>query len=487
MSLPAVILNELDGQLGVLPDGRKALAIAGPAGSGPLDTPVTIARTTDVLSTFTGGQLVHAACYAIRNYGVPVTLVRTGATTAATEETIDTTGVTGTSVVTYGADTTADDDYDLYFKVIAGGTIGTAGITYQWSLDGGLTLSPVTALGTANTFNFPNSGGVGFAFAAGTLGAGSIVRGRTHGPKPNGTEVGTALDKLRLTTIQWDLLELAFDIDATLFDAVETSFGTGIMKRRAWMGSARCPTNAETEATYKTALDGIFGAKATTRGLLCAGAADITSGADFRKYRRPIVHAVAPRLANVSEEIDIADIDLGTLPGVSIRDESGNVKHHDEAANPGLDDSRFCTLRTDDDYQGVFVTNPRILSTSGSDFEFMQHRRVMNLFRTVLDRYLKKRLSKPIIVSRKTGKILASEADAIDAEMNALCEAVLMATPKASGGGLSGGAFARVSRNDVLLSTKTLTGQGGLIPLAYPKAILFDIGMRNPALQIVQV
>lgn len=486
MSLPAVILNELDGQLGVLPDGQRALALAGVATAGPLNTPIGFSRTTDVISTFTRGPLVHAACYHIKTYGTPITIVRTGQTTAATVETIDVTGVTGTSVVTYGGDTTAEDDFDLWFKVVNGGTIGTAGITFQYSYDGGFNYSPVTALGTANSFVFPNSGGISFAFAAGTLVAGDLVKGRTHAPKPNSSEVGAALDSLRLTTIQWDIAELAFDIDGTLFDAIEVGFGSGKMKRAMWVASARCPTNGETEAAYKTALDGIFGVKATTRGVVCAGAADITSGADSLKYRRPIVHAIAAKLANVTEEIDIAAIDVGNLPGVSIRDANGNVRHHDESANPGLDDSRFCVLRTHDDAQGVFTNNPRLFSAAGSDFEFAQHRRVMNLFRETVNRYFTRRLSKPIIVSKKTGKILESEAAAMDAEANALCDSVLMAKPKMSGGGLNG-RFVRVSRNDILLSTKKLTGQAAGVPLAYPKAIEFDIGFRNPALQIVQV
>jgi hypothetical protein len=70
----------------------------------------------------------------------------------------------------------------------------------------------------------------------------------------------------------------------------------------------------------------------------------------------------------------------------------------------------------------------------------------------------------------------------MDAAANALVRSVLMQKPKASGGGLAGGKFVAVSRNDNLLSTRTLTGQGGIVPLAYPKAITFDIGFRNPAL-----
>src|SRR5690242_4339847 len=155
MSVPSVTLNELDGQLGVLPAGTRMLALFGPAASGPLNLPAAFGRTTDVISNYTAGAMVHAACYTIENYGIPVVLCRTGETTIATEATIDTTGVLGTSVVTYDTDTQANDDYDLWFKVINGGTIGVAGITFQWSLDGGRTPSAVTALGTSTTFVFP--------------------------------------------------------------------------------------------------------------------------------------------------------------------------------------------------------------------------------------------------------------------------------------------------------------------------------------------
>jgi hypothetical protein len=66
-----------------------------------------------------------------------------------------------------------------------------------------------------------------------------------------------------------------------------------------------------------------------------------------------------------------------------------------------------------------------------------------------------------------------------------------MAKPMASGGGFSagngrpGGDFIRVLRTDNILSTKTITVQGAIVPLAYPKVINFDIGFRNPALQVV--
>jgi hypothetical protein len=478
---PSVTQHELDGALGVQPAGKAYFALVGPADSGPIATPAAFARTQDIVSNFGGGPLVEAACYHVATYEEPVLLVRTTATVAATESTIDTTKVTGTSAVTLGADTTANDDYEAYFIVTSGGTIGTGPISYQWSLDGGRTLSPITALGTANTMTFPASGGVGLAFGAGTLVTGDVVTFRTTAPNWNSTDLGVALAALKASTTAWDVVEIVGPIDATSFAAIGTSFGA--MPEKAWIGSTRIPSIAESEATYLTSLTGVFGGLAATNGMLCAGSALITSGVSFRQYQRPISHAVAPLAVSVSQEIDISAIDVGLLPGVQIRDKNGNVFLHDESVNPGLDDARFCVLRTWDGEQGVYVNNPNLFSPTGSDFQYFQHRLVINLLKRTSRLFFQRRLSKPIIVDAKTGFILESEAAEIEASANAVIRGVLMATPMVSGGAFGKLGFVKLSRTDNLLSTKTLNVQEGCVPLAYPKAIIVNTGFVNPIVQ----
>lgn len=492
MAIGTVNLIEQDGRLGVLPAGFKYLAVMGNSDSGPLNTPAIVSRTKDLLGTYGRGAMVHAASYAINSMGIPVVVVRTGASTAATEATIDVTGVTGTSVVTYGADTTANDDYELWFQVVTGGTIGTAGITYRASLDGGRTPGPVTALGTATSYVFPNSGGVGFAFAAGTLVAGDVVRGRTVGPVYNSTELGAGLTALKQSNIQWEGVELCGALDSTLFDAVEAAgFAgtTGVMPKRWWMGHARLPTTGEADSAYQTSIIGVLGGKATTHGGIAAGAAKIISGIDFAAYRRPPSHALAARLASVKGHIDIADANLGALPGVDIRDASGNLDDHDERIHGGLDDARFLTLTTYDDgeIQGVYPTNPNLFSASGSDFKYYQHRRVINIARNAVQAYFTRVLSRPLKVNRKTGKILESEAVRLERGASAAVFAALMAEPMASGGGFADGSFVKLSRDDLILSTFTLSGQCSVVPLAYPKTINIEIGYTNPALILRQV
>lgn len=476
MSQPSVEVTELDGALGVLPSGVNALAIIGTSSIGTVASPVALARTADVASGFGAGQLVEGASYWIRNYGRPALCCKATSATPGSSSVVTHSGA-GTSVVTVSVGT-ALDEFEVRLRFATGGTIGVAGITFYYSLDGGRNEIGPISLGIANTYVVPDSGTT-VAFAAGTVLAAQTESYTTTAPAFDSAGVAAAIAALKASSIPWDLVMIVGPVDATIIDAIETAFGS--IPEKAYLCGFRKPTAAETEATYKTAFDTAFGAKATTKGGVCAGGAEITSGVSFRKYWRPIVMAAAARIAFRDDEEDAAEIDHGALPGVSIRDSAGNPKHHDESVNPGLDASRAITLRTWDDTQGVYINNPRLLSAAGSDFEFVQHRRVMNVAKRALRLYFQRRLSKKILVDRRTGFILENEAKEIESGANAVLRAVLLTKPKASSATVS------VSRTDLILSTKTLSVTAVIVPLAYPKTISLTIGFRNPALTVTAV
>lgn len=491
MSQPAVNITELDGALGILPEtAGRLLALEGVCSSGPTDTPATFARVTDIRSTFGDGPLVEAATYYVEKYGKPVVLVRTGQTVLGdfpAGSVVVRVGA-GTSVITVdNAGTAPWDDYEFYFKVIAPGTIGVAGITFQWSLDGGRNLSAVTALGTAADFSFPLSGASGseakIEFAAGTLVVGDIATFRGDAPNWDSTEIAAALDALFASTVNWENVHVVGVVDGTTFDVIDPKFTGAITsgKYRGWIGHTRMPNLAETEAAYLTAMAAIFDSKATVHGEICSGAAKTISGVSARQYRRPTSFALASREGNVSEEINIADVNLGTLPGISIRDANGNPDEHDESNNPGLDDARFSVLRTWEGIQGVYPNRPRILSAAGSDFDLFTKRRVLNITHAALRIFFIRRLNKPILVDTTSGFILESEALEIESGARAVMRSVLLAKPKASGVQFV------LSRTDNILSTKTLTGTARVIPLAYPETIELEVGFLNPALTVQTV
>jgi hypothetical protein len=412
------------------------------------------------------------------NAGDFVTFTTTAPVQASAGELV--TAIAGNSVPTLDDTTHPNDDYEVFVRVVSGGTRGVAGITYQWSLDGGRTLSPLTALGTATSIVIPGSGGVKIDLSAGTLVAGDTLAFPTVAPRWNGTELASALDALIASAVQWEIVHVVGAIDPDAFDIVELKI-TGAMgsgKEHAWAGNTRMPVGAETEANYLASLAAALGSKATRHGDFCAGACKLTSSVTGRKYRRPIAFAVAAREASVSEEINTADINLGPLAGASIRDANGNPDEHDEAINPGLDDARFTVLRTWEGVAGVYVNRPRLFSPEGSDFQLLPHRRVLNLAHASLRAYFVRRLNQPVLVDRTSGFILEAEALEIEAGARAVLAATLLAKPKASG------ALFTLSRTDNLLSTKTLTGQARVIPLAYPEFIELDLGFYNPALQL---
>lgn len=482
MGVPAVNQTELDGALGVLPPSSgELLALAGYSSSGTVATPATYGSATALATDFGVGPLVEAAARHIATTGKPVCVCNTGKTTDGSYSAVTTTRVgSSTCAVTAHAATKPNDDLEVYIRIVAGGTIGIAGITFVYSFDGGRTLSQTTALGTVSTYVLDATLGVQIDLAAGTLSAGDYFSFRTVAPAPNTTQIGVALAALAASQINWKICEMAFAMGTGDFDQVETSFASMFTagKFRAWVGSIRTPDLAESEATYLAAMSG-FAAKSTKCGELCAGACEFPSGISGRIYRRPISMVIGSREAAVTAQIDIADITLGALVGVSITDALGAPKHHDETANPGLDDARFTTLRTWEGRSGVFVTRPRIFSSAGSDFYLMPHRRVMNLARTISRAYLEERLSKPIVVDATTGFILEEEAVEIESGCNARLRAVLGPAPMASG-------WREVlARNDNLLSTRTLTATTRIIPLAYVEWISESIGFTNPALQVV--
>jgi hypothetical protein len=476
MSQPSVIITEIDGALGVLPTSAgQLLAFMGHSTSGPLNLPATFARASDMSGTFGEGPMVEAAAYELSTTGRPVLVVRTDASIVAVLGAVTKAG-TGTATTPTIAGI-PNDDYDLMIHWLNDGTIGTTGLTYQVSYDGGRTTGSVTALALATTIV---TGGVTWTLGTGTIKAGDTYSSRVKAPSWNSADIAPALLALGQTTVAWEQLVMVGELpDAPTAGAIDSAILALAAKGkfRSWMASARVPNAGESEATYLSVMSTAFSGFATTHGTLCAGACKVVSGVTGRQYRRPVVFALAAAQV-VSEEIDTADINLGALPGVAIRDANGNVDEHDESAYPGLDDARFTVLRTWDGYPGVYINRPQIFAVPGSDFDIIPNRRVMNLADAILRNYFVRRLNRPIRVDMTTGFILEGDAVEIEGGANAALRSGLLAQPKASGVKFV------LSRTDNVLSTKTLHGVSRVLPLAYPEWIYVENGFYNPALAI---
>jgi len=477
MTLPQVIITERDGALGVLPPSAGRLTVfVGCCSSGPLNQPATFARVPDLISMFKDGPNVEAAAFYIANTGRPIVFVRAETTVPGSVGVITHTG-TGTSVMTISpTEHTPVDSYQYIIVIDVGGVIGTAGIMYSMSYDGGYTFGPSTPLGTSTEIVLPT--GVTLLLAAGTLVTGDLFTATGVGPNYDGPSLTAALAALGLSATVYDQVVLTGPIIGSMVGIADQFVATmrARGRMRSWLGCARMNDDGEAFAAYQTFLQGAFGGVQTIHGAVTAGAARITSAVSGRYYRRPLLNGFTALQCNVSEEVNTADVNLGPIPSAAIMDRNGNPIEHDEALNPGLDDLRFVTARSWDGYPGVYITRPRLLSNETSDFQIIPYRRVLNLAEEALRSYFIRRLNKPIRVDTATGFILEADAVEIEGGAVAVMRSVLLAKPKASDVQFS------LSRIDNVLSTKTLTGVARVLPLAYPEFIELEVGFYNPAI-----
>lgn len=453
---------------------------------------LVVYRSDDAGATWVQQQIVSMLTnvdFAITGTGISVALsagtlvagdVATFSTTAHVNASAGTLVVTGagTAAITLDASTHPNDDYEIQIRFINGGTRGVDGITYRESRDGGRTETPLKQLGTATSIVVANTGGVKVDIGAGTILAGQKISFPTVAPCWNNTELGTALDALKASAIKKGLIRIVGPIDGTAFDVITTKLPE---KKYCWVGNTRMSVGAETEANYFASLAAAFSSRATKNGMLCAGAVRLISQISGLNYRRPAADVIGALQGSVSEEVDIAAVDVGLLKGVSVRDENGNpiVGLHDETANPGLDDARFAVVRTwgDDDEspEGCYTNRPRLFSPEGSDFYLVPHRLVMNIAHAVVTAFFIHRLSKEIVVNKKTGYALESELLEMETGATNALRAALLEKPKASD------AYVTLSRTNNLLAKQPLTGDYFVVPLAYPEDVALSGGFSNPA------
>ncbi|WP_437279345.1 DUF2586 family protein [Sorangium sp. So ce375] len=466
---PSVEIEVLDNQLDIRAPQDAVLAVAATASSGPLGVSAPVTQTQALVDTYVSGPLVEACAYAIERFGLTVLPVLTDSSVAGGYGTL-TDGITGTSEPTLDATAEPIDEYEVVIRFKSGGTIGTTGITYWRSYDGGRTglksTDPVYALGTATKLTVPGGGAIDFG--AGTIIANDQLSYPTTAPGFSAAELGAALTSLRLTQARWTSLLVYGDLDATklsTLDAGLEAMHTAGRERRA-VAHARKPTPGESEATYLSAMITAFGASASRRVALCAGGAKIDSSISRRRYRRSPALAVGALAAAVSEEIDLAELAYGPLPGVAIADGNGNPDEHDERINPGLDDQRFLSLRSWEGRAGVWVNNPRLFAPVGSDFLYLQYGRIVDVACTVARTELEPILNRGVLVRTDgSGRIDPALALAIEGQINARLGSALVGNRKATA------VVFTLSRTDDVLRTGAIGWQVRVIPLAYLKKL----------------
>ncbi len=467
-----------DGRLGAVPVSTDEInVVIGCSSQGPTQQMYPTRSKKKLIETFGDGPGVEAGAYDLDS-GAPIIYIRTPNTNAGTNSDVDDTGAVGTSVVTLTG--VPYDSFDGIVLVTTGGTIATAGIKFKYSLDEGRTYSPEVALGVAVTYAIPRSG-LTLNFAAGTLVAADKFTFSTEEPKWSTADLLAAYDVLAASTQEWGFAQVvgkASASEATSVDGYMTS--AEAQYRYAFtILEARDINDAESEATWLASLISDYNSFASVRVAVAAGHCLIASPVSGRLYRRPAAWLAARRAKRAAVHVDLARVKDNNLTAAKFGNpEDGDTRiYHDNRVTPGLDAARFITLTTHIGKQGLFITNANMMAPSGSDFRWIQFRRVMDVACRTVRRSMLEQLSNNVRLNKTTGFILEKDAKDIESGLNASLSDTILSKGSATD------ATGILSRENNILSTDTLDVDVNVIPLGYLKTINVTIGFLNPVRQ----
>ncbi len=362
------------------------------------------------------------------------------------------------------------DAYSVIVTITTGGALGTAVFTY--SVDGGNSVSGQIATPTgAGKYAIANTGVV-MTFA-GTFTAGDTYSWTTTSAGFSTSDLTTALVALRAAAPEWGFVHVV----ATWANAAGAASAAAIMDTqmaaaevqfRFAFGIIECPTASESDSTVATA----FATFASARTMVVAGDVGAVSPINGRILRRNAAWIVSAHLAGIQP---------GEHPGfVGSSKAIKNVAslYRDEAKTPFLDAQRFTTMRTLAGRAGYFITRGMMMAPSGSDFNQVQRRRVMDVACRITRQAELPYLNGSVRINPTNGTIDERDAQQFEAKVNSQLTSGVVSTGDASASSVV------VNRSANILSTSTLPVSVRITPLGYTEYIANNIGFTNPALSV---
>lgn len=357
------------------------------------------------------------------------------------------------------------DVYDVQIEIQTSGGLGVGAFVY--SLDGGNNASAVIAIPADGIYPIPGTGLV-LTFAD-TFTAGDLYTFSTTAAGYTSSDVNAALDVATAGPTEWDhvhIVGMAADVEdaLTVATGVQVKMNAAEVAYRYAYAVVELPTH-EGDAAVAAAVASF----AALRVMLCAGDADMVSPITGRVHRRNCAWAVTGRIAGIKPGEDPAWVGRGALNGVK-------GLYRDEAQTPLLDEGRMTTLRTHRGRPGYYITNGRIAAPGGSDFTYVQNRRVMDLACRITRAAELPYVNQLVHVDEETGFIDEKDAQQFEADVASQLRTGVVAPGNASG------ASVVLARNINLLSGAEQPVTVRVVPLAYLKNIETSIGFQNPAL-----
>ncbi len=391
----------------------------------------------------------------------PIIFIGMAVTTAGASANLVTTGKLGTSVFTVTG--TIFEETSAVFTVVNGGTVGTSGITFTLSLDGGRT-SKLIRLGTATSYVVPYVG-ITLNFAAGTLLAADVVTFTTTAPMWGASDMNLA--KAALVAQQklarsWVVIG---DMTNSTFAGYVTTAANAYASANDRFTYARVNVTDKTsgEATQAafvaarvTAFATVDGQRRIDIGLGRARAASPITGWSFR---RPAMWFISIREYQKDIHIPTWRKEDGPLDNCSLEDTSGNIVEYDERTVGGALADRFSCLRTwGNGPNGPYVAMSLTRDTEGSLLSYTHNLAVTNVACTVVQQQTENVVGK-VLQLNDDGTATTAALGRIEETINTALEQALMVEKIIGQGPRASKAVWRASKTDILnVVDATLTG-----------------------------
>lgn len=469
MAIPTLTQTIRDPGLGVTPAAITAFLYMGTCSSGTIGALYVFSNPADVIDTLGQGPLAEDLCYHLAIAGGPVYAIRlTGSVAGAAGSVTATLKSTATGTITVAG--AAYDRYSFIGQIMVTGALGVA--QWRYSLDGGATYSPQLTV-PSGTYVVPNTN-LTLTFVAG---AGPIIfeAGDQHTFASTAPGFGTTDLAAGVTALKAANINIA---------AITLSGKLGTASAAATIAAA-CATHAaslftvyqpirmimdmgtDVEATTITA----WAAVASERIAPVYGDETCTSGKPFTGFGAPTAPAqrsASARCAAILPSTDPAWFAAGALPGVT-------AITHDEFRTQNMDSHKFSTLRTHQGISGFFITNMNLLSAPGSDYQFWQHGRVMDVATLTCYQSLLPFLSSSVR-TLASGAIDPRDADRWEKKAKDALRTVLLDPDNEQGTqGLVSALDVKVDRVANVLTSNTVKVKVAIRPLAYAKTIVNEL------------
>ena len=471
MALPNVTVSISDGGIGVVEGGGVEFVLVGTCTSGTIGDEQTILNVDEAKTKLGQGPLAELAATVVQIAGGPVRAIRTAGTVASTVS--DNTPPAGSPLLDISG--SAYDDYEGRVRIVKTGSPNTG--TFQYSLDDGRTYSEETTIpaGFQLLGELKRDSGLELGFLDQSYTAADEYTFKTTPPMPNAADLVTAYAAISGSATSYSLVTIAGTFvsassAATLFSAIDVHM-----------------TNMENSHRYAATImdfgsdspvdDVVSEASAVTsrRISACYGAADMASSKPFAGYAQPqvpISHAYAARVIADLVSTPAGRVRTGALTGVG-----GNSLTHDEAKQQNVDqEARLVTARTYTGRSGAFITRGRVKSESGSDFNEISRRRVMDLASRTVDDAMQNFINSTVRTIAG-GVIDPRDASKIESDVRRSLRGALKSPKNAEGtpGHVSSCVFT-IDRTNNVLSTSKLLATLSIQPLGIAEFITITVG-----------